>query len=59
MKCEICKKKKSTQVDIYQGLYLCDNCYSKIGRMTDDYQCDEKTFIKVSSAILYKLAFEK
>jgi len=56
-KCQFCHKKKSNQVDIYQGLYLCDDCYSKISRMTDDYQCDEKTFNEVSNAILYKTVF--
>ena len=40
MICELCLKRKATQADNYQNLALCDNCYSKLGRLSDDYQGD-------------------
>lgn len=39
MKCEYtgCKH-KATQADTYLNVWLCDNHFSYIGRLTDDYQ---------------------
>ena len=36
--CELCYKHKATQADTYQNMWLCDDCYSKLGTLSGDYQ---------------------
>ncbi len=46
--CELGKcKRLATQADTTMNMWLCDDHYSLIGRLTDDYQADIEVIDKV------------
>lgn len=59
-KCELCNKRKATQACIYSSMYLCDDCYSKLGNMTDDFQGTQEQYDKfdlLMEKLLYRNLF--